>query len=122
MSVSEARPSTSENDAGKVRRLDLSRQLCLLVDFLARIGCNGDSEGDSSRGSLGSWGDAEYIYLETELPASLDAEVDISVHSHRVFLRIARGSTETEQMHAIPTQRRRSEVKIGSHGKAPSGH
>ena len=71
------------------KRSTLTQLLSRLADQLAGIG-DGIEPAGSSDPALARWADAEYVYLEADLPRGADLEADITVHDGKVFIRLVK--------------------------------
>jgi hypothetical protein len=70
----------------------LTQALCLLVEQLARAG--DDDAGGRCDPAIDRWADADYIYLQADLPYTDGPEADVSIQSGHIFIRVAQQAAD----------------------------
>jgi hypothetical protein len=77
--------------SGKSDIRDLANVTQLISRLLDDLDCKG-GRGLVERidPALALWGDADYIYVEGDLPRGTNLEADVTVHDGRVYVRLAK--------------------------------
>jgi hypothetical protein len=84
---------------------DIQSLLSALRELLDRLSGR-DPDGPRSRSDeVESWEGGEFLYVETALVRTVDAEIDVNIQGGRAFIRMARQDNEADQACASPSSR-----------------